>query len=183
LENAPSRKLQRERLIAARRALPDRVEREQTLCRHVAEWLASADARAVAFFWPIRGEPDLRAVMAAWLQAGDHRIAALPVVAGDVLQFHAWAPDAPMQAGAYGIPVPARGRPVQPDALLVPCVGVDAARTRLGYGGGYYDRTLATLVPWPLAVGIAFDCGRVASLNAQPHDLRLDALITESGVA
>jgi 5-formyltetrahydrofolate cyclo-ligase len=183
LETDADRKLQRARLIAARLALPDRAEREQMLCRHVAEWLERADARAVAFFWPIRGEPDLRAVMTDWLAAGDHRSAALPVIANDLLQFHAWTPEAPMQAGPYGIPVPARGRPVQPDALLVPCVGVDAARARLGYGGGYYDRTLATLVPWPLAVGVTFECGRVESFGARSHDVQLDAVITEGGVA
>lgn len=182
MENDEHRKLQRERLLAARAALADRAGCEQALCRHVAQWLAQADARAVAFFWPIRGEPDLRGVVADWLEAANHRVAALPVTAGDILEFHAWTRDAPMQAGRFGIPVPARGRPVQPDALLVPCVAVDATRARLGYGGGFYDRTMAQLVPWPLAVGVTFDCGRVESIAPRPHDLRLDAVITESGV-
>jgi len=165
-----------------RRDLPDRAAREHALCRCVAEWLAQADARAVGFYWPIRGEPDLRSVVADWLEAAPHRLAGLPVVAGELLQFHAWSRDAPLRAGEFGIPVPAHGRALQPDALLIPCVGFDAERYRLGYGGGYYDRTLAALVPWPIAVGVAFDCGRVDTLQPRPHDMRLDAVITESGI-
>lgn len=85
-----------------------------------------------------------------------------------------------MQAGAHGIPVPAHGRLVQPDCLLIPCVGFDEARFRLGYGGGYYDRTFATLVPWPLAVGIAFEGTRVASIDPLPHDMQLDVVLTDA---
>jgi len=106
----------------------------------------------------------------------------LPVVAGDVLNFHAWVRDAPMRAADFGIPVPARGRPVQPDCLLIPCVGFDARRFRLGYGGGYYDRTLAQTVPWPLCVGVAFDSARVETIEPQPHDIALDAVITDAAI-
>ncbi len=182
LEIGQQRKLQRERLLAARGELADRAGREQALCGHVAEWLARADVRAVVFFWPIRGEPDLRTVMSAWLAADSRRVAALPVVAGDLLEFHTWSEDAPMQAADFGIPVPARGRRMQPDCLLIPCVGFDARRYRLGYGGGFYDRTLAQTVPWPLCVGIAFDVGRVDSIGPQPHDVALDAVITDAAI-
>lgn len=182
LENGQQRKLRRDQLLAARAGLPDRPERERALRRHVAEWLARAEVRAVAFFWPIRGEPDLRAVMADWLIEDERRVAALPVVSGDALVFHAWVADAPMQAADFGIPVPARGRLVQPDCLLVPCVGFDTRRYRLGYGGGYYDRTLAQTVPWPLAVGIAFEIGRVDSIEPQAHDMALDAVITDAAI-
>lgn len=181
MENDADRKLQRARLIGARNALPDRAAREAALRAAAAEYLARAAVRSVGFYWPIRGEPDLREVIATWLEGAAHRVAALPVVAGDLLEFHAWTRDAPLRAGDFGIPVPAHGRLVQPEALLIPCVGFDAARHRLGYGGGYYDRTLAALVPWPLAVGVAFDCGRVDSIAPRPHDLQLDAVITESG--
>lgn len=174
--------MQREQLLAARAGLPDRAGRERALCRHLAEWLARAEVRAVAFFWPIRGEPDLRAVMSAWLAADDRRVAALPVVSGGTLAFHTWSMDAPMQAAEFGIPVPARGRPILPDCLLIPCVGFDVHRYRLGYGGGYYDRTLAQTVPWPLAVGIAFDVGRVDTIEPQAHDIALDAVITDVAI-
>lgn len=175
--------MQRERLLEARRALPDRQLREQALCRQVAAWLVQADMRALGFFWPIRGEPDLRDTVARWLEADGHRVAALPVISGKLLQFQAWSRESPLRAGDFGIPVPAHGRPVQPDAVLIPCIGFDAERYRLGYGGGFYDRTLAAIVPWPLAVGVAFDCGRIDSIGPLPHDMRLDAVITESGVS
>ncbi len=182
LENDPQRKLQRELLLSSRAAMTARDVNEQALRKNVADWLTHADPRALAFFWPIRGEPDLRDVVADWLEAGTHRVAALPVVSGQVLSFLAWSRQAPMRAAEFGIPVPAQGRPVQPDALLIPCVGFDVQRYRLGYGGGYYDRTLAQTVPWPLCVGIAFECGRLGSIDPQPHDMRLDVVITDAGV-
>lgn len=182
MENEQGRKLQRQQLLEARASLADRAGRERALCRHVADWLARADVRAVAFFWPIRGEPDLLEVMAEWLAADERRVAALPVVSGDALEFHAWSRDAPMRAAEFGIPVPAHGRPVQPDCLLIPCVGFDAHRYRLGYGGGYYDRTVRKTVPWPLAVGIAFEVGRVGSIEPQPHDVALDTVITDVAI-
>lgn len=182
MENDSLRKLQRERLLAARAGLLDRDTRERALRHRVAEWLAHSDTRALVFFWPIRGEPDLRDVVADWLDAASHRVAALPVVAGDVLTFHSWTRDAPIRAADFGIPVPAHGRPVQPDTLLIPCVGFDKRRYRLGYGGGYYDRTLAKTLPWPLCVGIAFECGRVDSVEPRPHDMQLDVVISEAAV-
>lgn len=87
-----------------------------------------------------------------------------------------------MQAGGYGIPIPAQGRVVQPECLLVPCVGFDADRFRIGFGGGYYDRTLAELVPFPLVVGIAFDASQLASIDPQPHDVKMDVVITDAAV-
>jgi 5-formyltetrahydrofolate cyclo-ligase len=182
LENESQRKLQRERLLASRAAMTERDVHEQALRRNVAEWLTHADPRALAFYWPIRAEPDLREVVADWLEAGTHRVAALPAVSGQLLGFRAWTRQAPMRAAEFSIPVPAHGRPVQPDALLIPCVGFDAQRHRLGYGGGYYDRTLAQTVPWPLCVGIAFECGRLGSIDPQPHDMQLDVVITDAGI-
>lgn len=182
MESEEQRKLQRQRLLELRAALPERERRERDLAAQVTSWLAHADPRALGFFWPIRGEPDLRGVVADWLEGGPHRVAALPVVIGDGLQFHAWTREAPMRAGDFGIPVPAFGRPVQPDALMIPCVGFDARRYRLGYGGGYYDRALARMVPWPLVVGVSFECGRVDSIDPRPHDMQVDAVITETGV-
>jgi 5-formyltetrahydrofolate cyclo-ligase len=159
--------------------MPDREACEQALRHRVAEWLSHSDTRSLAFFWPIRGEPDLRDVVADWLEATSHRVAALPVIEGRLLTFHAWTRDGPMRAAEFGIPVPAHGRPVQPDTLLIPCVGFDRQRYRIGYGGGYYDRTLVQTVPWPLCVGIAFECGRVESVEPRPHDMKLDVVITE----
>ena len=180
MDSDDARKLQRQRLLGLRDTLDDRSAKETLIGRRLSQWLAHADVHAVAFFWPVRGEPDLQATIAAWLAAEDHRVAALPVIARDLLEFHQWTPEAPMRAGVYGIPVPAHGRVVQPDCLLVPCVGFDAKRYRLGYGGGFYDRTLANLVPWPLTVGIAFDATRVDSIEPQPHDVQLDVVLSDA---
>lgn len=181
MDSHEARKLQRARLLALRAALPDRPQREAALARRVGDWLRRSNVRAAGFYWPVRGEPDLRGTLADWLSGDGHRVAALPVIAGDVLEFHAWTPDAPMQAGPLGIAVPAHGRVVQPDCLLIPCVGFDAQRHRLGYGGGYYDRTRASLAPSPRAVGVAFDATRLGSIDPRPHDLQLDAVLTETG--
>jgi 5,10-methenyltetrahydrofolate synthetase len=111
-------------------------------------------------------------------------MAALPVVIAprSPLVFHAWSADAAMKPGRYRIPVPSEECAVVPDLLLVPCVGFDAARYRLGYGGGYYDRTLAH---WPRAarpvtIGVAFEAGKCDALPHETHDVPLDAIVTEA---
>ena len=172
----------RARLLAARDALPDRAQRETALANRVGRWLATMPLTRLAFYWPIRGEPDVSTVVSRWLAADPSRRAALPVVDGELLQFAPWAPGAPMQPGRFGIPVPASAERLSPQLLLVPCVGFDGNRYRLGYGGGFYDRTLAALKVKPVTVGVAFDCGRVASIGPQPHDVRLDLVISETGV-
>lgn len=94
-----------------------------------------------------------------------------------------WTPDTTMRAGHYGIPVPDGTAAATPDALLIPCVGFSAEKFRLGYGGGFYDRTLAAMAErgaQPLAIGIAFDACRIA-LRPAAHDLPMDWLVTESG--
>ena len=182
MDKQAERKLQRARLIETRAALVNRERLEAALQRRVADWLLHADMHAVGFYFPTRGEPDLRQVMAQWLAFDQRRVAALPVMAGKTLEFHAWTVDAPMQAGGFGIPVPAQGRAIQPECLLIPCVGFDDKRFRLGYGGGYYDRTLAALVPYPLAVGISFEATRLESIDPQPHDIKMDVVITDAAV-
>lgn len=172
----------RARLLAARASMPDRAARETALVNRLARWLKTMPVARLAFFWPIRGEPDVGPVIARWLADDPARRAALPVVAGQLLEFAPWAPGAPMQPGQFGIPVPATAVRLQPQVVMIPCVGVDTRRYRLGYGGGYYDRTLAALPLKPVTVGIGFDCGRVPSISPQPHDVRLDLAITESGV-
>jgi 5-formyltetrahydrofolate cyclo-ligase len=180
LDKVGARKLLRERALALRHDLPDRDGKEAALRARVAAWLTRADVRAVGFYWPVRGEPDLRPTIAEWLAGDSGRVAALPRIEGPTLEFRQWQPEAALQAGAFGIPVPAHGRMVQPDCLLIPCVGFDDARFRLGYGGGFYDRTYATLVPWPLAVGIAFESTRFDSIDPQPHDMQLDVVLTDA---
>jgi len=140
----------------------------------------------IAAFWPIRSEPDLRPLLAEW--AGQCCDIALPqVVQRDApLAFHRWQPGAPMASGAFGVLEPATRAECVPDILLVPTLGYNAQAARLGYGGGYYDRTLAKLEaaghPY-VAIGIAFALGRLAAHEHEPadHDMPLDAVVTEEG--
>lgn len=152
---------------------------------HVLEALERFGPHTVGFYWPLPGEFDARDTLARWLAGDARRQAALPVIAvkGHALVFHGWSPDAPMRIGHHRIPEPLDTPAVLPDLLLVPCVGFDDDGYRLGYGGGYYDRTLAG---WPgasrpVTVGIAYDACRIASLPREPHDLPLDAIVTETG--
>lgn len=173
----------RQELLVLRANMPERAERERVLANRTRRWLNTMPTSRLAFYWPVRGECDLTTVIAQWLAADPKRCAALPVIEGDVLNFLTWMPGAPMVQGPYGIATPPNtAAPITPQVLLVPCVGVDQNRYRLGYGGGYYDRTLARLSPRPVTVGICFDCGRVKHLAPQPHDIRMDLVITESGV-
>lgn len=177
----------RENALAARDALsPIQLESHTEAIRaHLERNFPQLAAQSVAFCWPIRKEPDLRPLIARWIEAGhpDFR-ALLPVVAGpkQPLIFRAWTPDCALQEDRYGIPAPIDGEPVTPDTLLIPVNAFDAQGYRLGYGGGFFDRTLASLMPRPFAIGIGFELARVDTIYPQTHDMRLDAIVTEAGV-
>jgi 5,10-methenyltetrahydrofolate synthetase len=96
--------------------------------------------------------------------------------------FRLWTPDTPMTADRHGIPIPAGSDTVVPDVVLLPLVAFDPQGYRLGYGGGYFDRTLAAMSPRPLALGVGFEVARVDSVRPQPHDIRLDAIVTEADI-
>lgn len=140
----------------------------------------------IAAFWPMAHEPDLRALMTQWVQDHDLTVA-LPVVeaAGQPLSFRRWHPDAPMVKGAYDIDIPAADEPVRPNVVLVPALGFTARGDRLGYGAGFYDRTLAGLRrdgQSVLTIGIAWAaCEMDGAYVAAAHDQPLDAILTEDG--
>ena len=140
-----------------------------------------APPAVVAFCWPVKHEPDVRAIVELWATAGTRVV--LPVVVAEEapLAFREWTAATPMQPDRYGIPTPQAGDWLQPDLILLPLNGFDAAGYRLGYGGGYFDRTLATLSPRPLAVGVGFEINRLASIRPESHDQQLDWIVTEAG--
>lgn len=143
---------------------------------------AFAPPRVAAFCWPIKHEPDVRAVVEYWRGFGC--AIALPVVVDPAspLAFRAWQAEAQLAPDRYGIPTPTDGPWLTPELILLPLNGFDAAGYRLGYGGGYFDRTLAALAPRPLAVGVGFEINRLATIRPELHDQCLDWIVTEAGV-
>ncbi|RMF38241.1 MAG: 5-formyltetrahydrofolate cyclo-ligase [Alphaproteobacteria bacterium] len=183
----------RERLLAERRALSvaERAAITAALAGHLSRLLAARfdtlEGRVISAYWPIRGEPDLRPLMAEWHGAG--AIVALPVVEVKAapLAFRRWTPETRMIRGDWNIPVPPpEAERLVPQVALAPLVGwalgEDGAGWRLGYGGGYFDRTLAALDPRPFTVGVGFEAARLATIYPQPHDVPLDRIVTETGL-
>lgn len=182
-DSAAFRTALRQEKLAARHALdaPRHAALSARLEAHLRAGLTARAPACLAFCAPIDNEFDARPLAAELIAQGWH--AAMPVVvAVDApMIFRAWTPDAAMTADRYGIPIPSSGEEVTPDIVLLPLVAFDAAGFRLGYGGGYFDRTLAALKPRPLAIGVGFELARTASIRPQPHDLPLDLLVTEAG--
>jgi len=172
------------RLIAERQALAPGVRAALSAALDAAldAQFPPGSLGLVAGYWPIRGEFDPRPYLIRTLAAG--ALVALPVVTGPHagLSFRRWTPEATMEAGTWGIPHPVAGPDVRPDTLLVPLVGFDARGHRLGYGGGFYDRTLAALHPRPLAIGLGFELSRLGDLAPRPNDHPMDIIVTEAGV-
>lgn len=159
---------------------PDlRVQSDAAIVLHLRRWLQQHPASVLGVYWPIRGEVDLRSYYAE-LQAAGIRLA-LPIVVDKMapLEFAAWSPGEDVTIDRWGIATPVEAMRVAPDVLLVPCVGFNERRFRLGYGGGFYDRTLAGPSP-PRAIGIAYGNAR-ASFATEVHDIAMDLIITEAG--
>jgi 5,10-methenyltetrahydrofolate synthetase len=147
-------------------------------------WLVARGERTIGAYWPIKGEFDALPALYRWSEADDRRRIGLPVLDRGTKQlaFHVWYPGCPMEEDAYGIPKPKDTDRFDPQLLIVPCVGFGPRGLRLGYGGGFYDRTLASLVPRPVTVGIGYAHGFVPWLEPEPHDVPLDAMLTEEGL-
>jgi 5-formyltetrahydrofolate cyclo-ligase len=141
-------------------------------------WWRAQPVPSLGVYCPLRGEADLSVAYAELARSGV-RLALPVVLARDApLGFADWRPGEAMVRDGMGVAVPAELRPVaRPPALLVPCLGFNAEGYRLGYGGGYYDRTLA-LAPRPFTLGIAYAC-LAAPFASAPHDVALDRIITE----
>ncbi len=179
------RKAERERLIAARLATPS--ERRRRWSAQIAHALAGAIGEVagltVSAYSPFRGEPVLHDLLKS-IQARGGRTA-LPVVLapGQPLLFRAWSPGDPTERGVWSIPVPSvRAEVVVPDVLIAPVVGFDPACFRLGYGGGFFDRTLAAFANRPRIFGVGYSQAAIATIHPQPHDIPMGAIVTECGV-
>ncbi|HEV7578531.1 MAG TPA: 5-formyltetrahydrofolate cyclo-ligase [Caldimonas sp.] len=178
---------QRRKLVAARQALPDRLERSVRLQQILRAWLIGRRERSIGAYWPIKGEFDPLPALYRWSEAGgdgEPRRIGLPVAdrKTDSLRFHVWYPGCETELDAYDIPKPKGTDQFLPQLLVVPCLGFGPGGARLGYGGGFFDRTLRALARKPVTVGVSFTHGFLPFLRSSPDDLPLDALLTEDGV-
>jgi 5-formyltetrahydrofolate cyclo-ligase len=175
------RRRQRAELLSRRLAVT-KEQRRTTRARcasRILENIEGLNPACIGFYWPFKGEIVVRDVIDALLAKGAS--AALPVVIqkDQPLEFWAWDPATALQPGIWKIPVPAQRRPCHPDILLVPLLGFDPAGYRLGYGGGYYDRTLAQTTPRPRTIGVGYALSQLETIHPQSHDIPMDAIVTE----
>jgi 5,10-methenyltetrahydrofolate synthetase len=176
------RKAERERLIAARLAVS--ADARAAMSSRIAEGLnaliGDIAGRMVSLYWPFRGEPDLRGWMASVNERGGHT--ALPVVIekGQPLVFRAYKPGDRLEKGVWNIPIPAEGDAVLPDIVISPIVGIDPGNYRLGYGGGFFDRTLAAMPFRPLVIGVGYELQRIPTIYPQPRDIPMSEVVTEA---
>lgn len=178
------RKEMRAHLIAARLGLSADVRRAHStaIANGLDRLLGDVAGKAISLYWPFRGEPDLRDWMASVAARGATCL--LPLVAGkgQPLTFRTWKAGEPLEKGVWNIPYPANGPEVTPDIVIAPVVGYDRSFYRLGYGGGFFDRTLAGLAPGPRTVGVGYSLQRLMTIYPQPLDIAMQAIITEEGI-
>lgn len=185
-----AKKALRKRLIAERLAMPDREDCEAQLQEVLRIWLVGRPDISIGAYWPIHGEFDPLPALHRWKEDGElldqpqPRRIGLPVVdkVHKTMTFHAWYPGCPMEEDAYGIPKPKDTEVIVPTLLFVACVGYAPGGYRLGYGGGFYDRMLATLEPRPVTVGLGFAPAFLPDFEPASYDMPLDAILNDNGV-
>lgn len=136
----------------------------------------------LAFCAPVKNEFDARPLAIRLIRQGWRATMPVVIAPATPMIFRTWTPHAPMSRDRHGIPIPTAGEELTPDIVLLPLVAFDAAGYRLGYGGGYFDRTLTERVPHPFAVGVGYELARVPSIHPQAHDVPLDAIVTDAGI-
>lgn len=178
------RKMQREYWIAWRCAVPaaQRAAWTERMTVLLCAGVPASPRTVIGFCWPFKAEFDARHAVRHWRDHG--AVAALPevVARGQPLRFRQWWPGAPMGRGVYDIPIPDGTPEVLPDIAIVPMNACDGRGFRLGYGGGYFDRTLAALQRRVVAIGVTYDACRVPTIHPQAHDLPMDLVVTEAGI-
>ena len=178
------RKAERERLIAARLAMPGATLdawRQRIDCYLERSFPGLARCR-LAFCWPIKHEYDARHFARTLRERG--ALFALPVVVAPKkpLIFREWHPGVELAKGALDIPYPVNSPEIVPDAVLLPMNGWDEQGYRLGYGGGFFDRTLASLAKKPVCIGVSYEFARMPTIEPQSWDVAMDYVVTERGV-
>jgi len=176
----------------------ERTSKQKQIASHTLNVLKKQALRSVSVYISISGEVDLTGLLSLVHDEGLKVQWALPVCVSEAgntehadtgpigtLAFKVWSLEQPLQMGAFGIPVPQHGESIIPQLVLVPCVGFNPSGYRLGYGGGWFDRTLPALLNLeqrPLFIGVAFECQASDEFVPEPHDIPLDGVITERGL-
>jgi len=178
------RKAQREALLRARvdAGAEKRKAWSAIIEPQLRQIVAERRAGSIGFYWPFKGEFDPRPLARDLVAAGTTMALPTVVQPKTPLEFRRWTSGIEMEIGVYDIPFPKARNVVQPELLLVPLVGFDAAGYRLGYGGGYYDRTIASYAARPFALAVGFELSRLETIFPQDHDLPMDVIVTEAGL-
>lgn len=178
------RKEIRTKLLAMRQRIPSpqRANLSEHIAVHLLKRIESADARIVSAYWPIRGEPELRPLLETLAKRGIRTALPVATALGRPLVFREWKSGDRLERGLWKIPFPADGAVVVPDVVISPVVGFDPSRYRLGYGGGFFDRTLAAMTTDPLVLGVGYSMAAISTIHPQPHDIAMSAIITEHGL-
>ncbi|PWK66917.1 5-formyltetrahydrofolate cyclo-ligase [Aminobacter sp. AP02] len=178
------RKTERARLIEARLAVAADIRTAMAglIAQGLDQAIGDVAGKLISLYWPFRGEPDLRPWLASVNARGGKSALPIAVELGRPLIFRAYAPGDKLERGVWNIPVPAAGPEVIPDIVIAPLVGFDASGYRLGYGGGFFDRTLAALPRKALVIGIGYEIARIPTIFPQPHDIPMDRIVTEAGI-
>ena len=179
------RKALRRELLARRAAVPAEQLKAWRLAmdRHLQSGFPRLANGVVAFCWPIQNEYDARHLVRSLRAQG--AVAALPVVVAPKapLVFREWHPGVEMALGRLNIPYPKAGAELLPDTVLLPMNGFDRQGYRLGYGGGFFDRTLGHLGDQrPLVIGVTFELAAIETIHPQPWDIPVDYVVTERGI-
>jgi 5-formyltetrahydrofolate cyclo-ligase len=178
------RRAERERLLALRLAVPvpERRRWGTAIEANLTALFGERPPATLGIYWPFQAEFDPRPLIDRLIVAGSR--VALPAVVDKKgpLEYRLWRPGEKLVDGVWNIPVPERRAIAVPDAVLAPLVGFDKECYRLGYGGGYFDRTLAALDPRPLAIGVGFQLSAIETIYPQPHDVVMDVIVTEAGI-
>jgi 5-formyltetrahydrofolate cyclo-ligase len=180
----------RQQFLSERLALPESRRRlmNHQICGHVVRFMEDRARSRVSGFWSFKGEPDMAPALKVLHESGQQIY--LPALEGDAMVFRRWKPGTPMEANHFGIPEPHDRERSAPDALdwvFMPMLAFSATGTRLGMGGGFYDRTFSFLTSpasrrGPALIGIAYSTQEANSLPADHWDVPLDAVITDFGL-
>jgi 5,10-methenyltetrahydrofolate synthetase len=179
------RKLERERLIKERLAISSDIRRRQgeQIAANLEAAIGEVEGPIISAYWPFRGEPDLRGFMERIAARGARTALPVVIARGQPLIFRTWAPGDLLRRGVWNIPVPAGDAElVLPDVVIAPVVGFDRGCYRLGYGGGYFDRTLAVMPTRPRIFGVGYAKAAIPTIYPQPHDIPMDVVVTEHGM-